>query len=178
MSCEICRAIESHRFLDAENLIKEARRVNGVHYYSLNRGPVYYAIEFYQSGILKFLLRKGANIHTKDFAGLTPFAAAVTYENIEALKILLRHGARTDTISKLGETPLELSIRRDSKKVTQWLLKVLAKRRWKLFRVLARLLFLHAKAVVTANHPSRIDFSCDDSQCSSHTTRQRGTPSQ
>ncbi len=38
-------------------------------------------------------------------------------------------------------------------------LRLLSKRRWAVLRASVKLLSLHSRAVVTANHPSRIDFS-------------------
>ncbi len=38
----------------------------------------------------------------------------------------------------------------------------LSRIRWSIFRALVKFLSLHSRAVVTANHPSRIDFSIEE----------------
>jgi len=38
----------------------------------------------------------------------------------------------------------------------------IARQRWSIVKASVKLLSLHSRAVITANHPSRIDFSIDD----------------
>ncbi len=41
-------------------------------------------------------------------------------------------------------------------------LRLVPKRRWKIIKASVKLLSLHQRAVITANHPSRMDFSIKD----------------
>jgi ankyrin repeat protein len=113
--------------------------------------------------LVQFLLKTGADPNKKDLSGWTPIQRVITrteeYIAPEMIYELVQYGA-------------DLSYREPNKgrraidMARGILRRVLARHmtrfHWAKIRACVKLLSLHARAVVTANHPSRIDFSIEE----------------
>ena len=110
------------------------------------------------------LEREGSDPNEKDSTGWTPIQRSITRTEesvgVEMLQLLVRHGAHLSPREpSTGLTALELAKKFKKDARYNVLLRILSKRRWVLLRACVKFLSLHSRAVVTANHPSRLDFS-------------------
>jgi hypothetical protein len=125
------------------------------------RGTLHEAIENSDLPVARFMLEHGgSDPNEKDQSGWTPIQRSITRTEesvgVEMLQLLIKHGAN------LAPTTLELAKKFKKDARFNVLLRIMSKRRWVLLRACVKFLSLHTRAVVTANHPSRLDFSIKD----------------
>ena len=131
------------------------------------RGTLHEAVENSDLPVARFMLENGADPNEKDQSGWAPIQRSITRTEesvgVEMLQLLVKHGANLSYREPTtGLTTLELA--KKFKKAARFnvLLRIVSKRRWVLLRACVKFLSLHSRAVVTANHPSRLDFSIKD----------------
>ena len=123
------------------------------------------AVEWSDVPVTQFMLeREGSDPNEKDSTGWTPIQRSITRTEesvgVEMLQLLVKHGAHLSLREpSTGLTALELAKKFKKDARYNVLLRILSKRRWVLLRTCVKFLSLHSRAVVTANHPSRMDFS-------------------
>jgi ankyrin repeat protein len=131
------------------------------------RVTLHEAVENSDLPVARFMLENGADPNEKDQSGWAPIQRSITRTEesvgVEMLQLLVKHGANLSYREPMtGLTTLELA--KKFKKVARFnvLLRIVSKRHWVLLRACVKFLSLHTRAVVTANHPSRLDFSIKD----------------
>jgi hypothetical protein len=129
------------------------------------RGTLHEAIENSDLPVARFMLEHGgSDPNEKDQSGWTPIQRSITRTEesvgVEMLQLLIKHGANLSCREPTtGLTTLELAKKFKKDARFNVLLRIVSKRRWVLLRACVKFLGLHSRAVVTANHPSRLDFS-------------------
>lgn len=76
--------------------------------------------------LLKYLIRKGANVNAVDKGGRTPLHAVLTTDEkgvYAKARILVRKGAAVDVADKRGRTPLAMAEKTDNKRLIKLLSK-------------------------------------------------------
>ena len=68
--------------------------------------PLHMATILGHTGIVRYLIEKGASITAKDISGATPLHEAVRYGRTEIARLLLEAGADANAQDSLGKTPL------------------------------------------------------------------------
>ena len=118
---EFTHAILSHQTQAALKILKHYADVN--HRDHGGYSDLYFAAQSCELGILRELLRKGADPNIETYAGVVPLSAALdavqrhshatdfnSYERgFEMIKLLLDAGADPDKKSKSGRTPRQLA---------------------------------------------------------------------
>jgi hypothetical protein len=132
------------------------------------RATLHEAIEWSNVPVAQFLLeQEGSDPNEKDYAGSTPIQRSITRTEesvgVEMLQLLVKHGAHLAPSTGLTALELAKKFKKDAR--YNVLLRILSKRRWVLLRTCVKFLSLHSRAVVTANHPSRLDFSVTSLEC-------------
>jgi ankyrin repeat protein len=74
--------------------------------------PLHLASIQEQTGIIRYLLERGASVSAQDSSGSTPLHEAVRYGRAEIVSLLLEKGANPNALDSLGKTPLLLIIPR------------------------------------------------------------------
>ena len=69
------------------------------------------AVWYFRIDCMRFLIKKGANINTKDCEGFTPLMLAVLCKNIEGLKILIHSKANPLLRDIRGKTVLDIALK-------------------------------------------------------------------
>jgi hypothetical protein len=128
------------------------------------RGTLHEAIELSDLPTAQFMLENKSDPNEKDYAGSTPIQRSITRTEesvgVEMLQLLVKHGAHLAPSTGLTALELAKKFKKDAR--YNVLLRILSKRRWVLLRTCVKFLSLHSRAVVTANHPSRVDFTIRD----------------
>lgn len=68
--------------------------------------PLHIATIQGQTGIVEYLIARGASTKTKDISGSTPLHEAVRYGRVDIAKLLLKSGANPNAQDSLGKSPL------------------------------------------------------------------------
>jgi ankyrin repeat protein len=88
--------------------------------------PLFVAIEWDCTAVLRLLLRFGADINVQNKVGNTPLFHAIEWNSqVEIMEILGHHGASVNIKNKLGDTPLDRAMMQGSSSsihLVQWLL--------------------------------------------------------
>ncbi len=94
--------------------------------------------------LIKMLIQKGIDVNRENKFGITPIGSAINRSNRQTIEILMKHRAKIK--------PDETSIIRACCPAAyhKWV-----RGRWILIRCCVKLLSLHKRAVITANHPLR-----------------------
>ena len=74
-------------------------------------------------GVVELLLKSGADIHAKDYYGLTPLHWAAELGYTEVVALLLKHGANINARNNFGVTPLHRAANHGQTKVLELLLQ-------------------------------------------------------
>ncbi|MDR3284285.1 MAG: ankyrin repeat domain-containing protein [Treponema sp.] len=74
--------------------------------------PLHFAAIQGQTGIVRYLLERGASVSAQDTSGSSPLHEAVRYGRVEVVSLLLEKGANPNALDSLGKTPLLLIIPR------------------------------------------------------------------
>jgi len=127
-----------------------------VHWKDLSgRTLIRYVDVLRQRKIFEALLERGVDINSKDDIGKTTFDCRITNyrydiagERFETLIYLARRGARIDF-------KFILPIQKEAPELWSRLKTIWSRRKWLAVRCSVKLLGLHQRAVVTANHPLR-----------------------
>ena len=77
--------------------------------------PLHLATIMGQTGIVRYLIERGASTKAKDVSGATPLHEAVRYGRIEIAKYLLDAGADANAQDSLGKTPMLIITPQDSR---------------------------------------------------------------
>jgi ankyrin repeat protein len=78
--------------------------------FDLGNTPLHFAASRGQTGILRFLVQKGAVVDARDMAGNTPLHKALENTQLEAVKDLLRLGAKVNLQDFNNNTALHLAL--------------------------------------------------------------------
>lgn len=91
----------------------------------MGRTPLYYAAEYSQNKIAKYLISKGAKVNIKTVYGgeKTPLHASAENGNVETASLLISKGANVNVKTKDGKTPLHLSAMEGKAKMVGFLIK-------------------------------------------------------
>ncbi|MBQ0167816.1 MAG: ankyrin repeat domain-containing protein [Treponema sp.] len=84
--------------------------------------PLHMAVIEGQSGIVEYLIEKGAQINAKDISGATPLHEAVRYGRTDIASTLLAAGGNANAQDSLGKTPLLIITPQDAQLETYQLL--------------------------------------------------------
>ncbi|EJW81990.1 hypothetical protein WUBG_07101, partial [Wuchereria bancrofti] len=68
--------------------------------------PLHFAAGYNRVEVLKYLLRKGANVEARDTGWLVPLHNACAYGHLAVAELLVKHGANLNATDKWGYTPL------------------------------------------------------------------------
>jgi len=113
--------------------------------------------------LVKFLLKTGADPNKKDLSGWTPIQRVITRtdEDVapEMIYELITYGANL-SYREPGKGRRAIDMARGI--LRRVLARHMSRFHWAKIRACVKLLGLQARAVVTANHPSRMDFSIKD----------------
>lgn len=85
--------------------------------------PLLVAIESGHFKLIKFYLKRKANLQAKTNAGLTALQLAMRSNSLQTLDFLLKKGAKLDQVSKTGKTLLHLASESGSIKIVKYLVK-------------------------------------------------------
>jgi ankyrin repeat protein len=72
--------------------------------------PLHHAVFYRRDAIVKELLRRKADVHATNSAGLTPLHDCIHRGTIEAAVMLLDHGANITVRNSAGQTPLAYAL--------------------------------------------------------------------
>ncbi|MCD4785473.1 MAG: ankyrin repeat domain-containing protein [Candidatus Eremiobacteraeota bacterium] len=91
----------------------------------MGRTPLYYAADYGQNKIAKYLLSKGAKVNTRTVYGgeKTPLLAAAEKGNVKMASLLISKGANVNIKMKDGKTPLHLAAKKGKPKMVNFLIK-------------------------------------------------------
>ena len=106
--------------------------------------------------LLECLLDLGFSTERVDYNGSTPLMISIMSGRDDCTKLLIERGANVYAVNNNGFSVRQIESRYSSSNIIK---DAIARRRWSLLRASMKLLSLHSRAVVTANHPSRMDFS-------------------
>ncbi len=93
----------------------DAKNANGA-------SPLHLAARGKETGLIDFLIEKGAKIEAAEATGKTPLHIAAMTDNSGAVAALLRHGAALEARDNYGRTPLILCAREEGRAATGRLL--------------------------------------------------------
>jgi ankyrin repeat protein len=110
--------------------------------------------------VLKCLLDLGFFAECVDCNGSTPLMISIICGWDDCTKLLIERGANVYAVNNMGFSVRQVESRYSSSNIIK---DTIARRRWGLIKASMKFLSLHSRAAVTANHPSRIDFSIRDS---------------
>jgi uncharacterized protein len=82
-------------------------------------GPIHAAIANENIEIMNYLIKKGADVNSKQANNITPIQAAVTKENLKICNILCKNGADIFELNIEGNSALSLAIKTKNKKILQ-----------------------------------------------------------
>ncbi|KAK6112466.1 Ankyrin repeats (3 copies) family protein [Brugia pahangi] len=68
--------------------------------------PLHFAAGYNRVEVLKYLLKKGANVEARDTGWLVPLHNACAYGHLIVAELLVKHGANLNATDKWGYTPL------------------------------------------------------------------------
>jgi len=129
------------------------------HYRSFGNELILYYIHFIDC--LELLLQYGADPNKPVIKGRTPlFYYYNMYSDIKRLKLFLKYGAFIN--NGIREYMYSLFIHETvyinmyAKETFEYICKKLAQRRWTFVKCYVKLLAVHKRAVVSANHPNRL----------------------
>jgi len=71
--------------------------------------PLLFAVNQKDPDMVKYLVKKGANVHAYDMNANTSLHYAVSYLDIDIVTILLDNGSCIDSINRLHNTPLHIA---------------------------------------------------------------------
>jgi hypothetical protein len=95
-------------------LLKKSSKTNPLKKYIKilleNGWPLRYAVINGQYKITKLLIKKGANVNSKQSDNSTPLHLAIYSPNHEIIKLLVEKGASLDIKNNYGFTPLDIAI--------------------------------------------------------------------
>ena len=109
--------------------------------------------------LLKCLLDLGFSTERVDCKGSTPLMISIICGRDDCTKLLIERGANVYAVNNHGFNVRQIESRYSSSNIIK---DTIARRRWGLIKASVKLLSLHSRAVVTANHPSRLDFTIKD----------------
>ena len=123
---------------------------------------IFTAVENSNLYLAKFLLKNGANPNQKDKSNLSLIQKAVTKTNdavgVEMIQLLVKYGANL-SYKEPSEGKRAIDMAKGAKLYA--LSQIMSRYHWSKIRACMKVLSLHSRAVVTANHPSRIDFNIE-----------------
>ena len=100
--------------------VSQGADVNAV-YGEIGSTTLHSAVWLRSAEIVKFLVSKGANVHTKNAFGVTPLHNAVEIGSIDIVKFLVSQGADVNTTGLNDWTPLHLALRHDLNEIAEFL---------------------------------------------------------
>ena len=109
--------------------------------------------------LLKCLLDLGFSAERVDYNGSTPLMISIMCGLDVCTRLLIERGANVYAVNNNG-----FSVRQIEQRYSRFntVKDTIMRRRWNVIRAAVKFLGLHSRAVVTANHPSRIDFTVRD----------------
>jgi hypothetical protein len=109
--------------------------------------------------VLKCLLDLGFSTERVDYNGSTPLMISIMCGWNVCTRLLIERGANVYAVNNNG-----FSVRQIEQRYSRFdtVKDTIMRRRWNVIRAAVKFLGLHSRAVVTANHPSRIDFTVRD----------------
>ncbi len=123
---------------------------------------IFTAVENSNLYLAKFLLKKGANPNQKNKSDLSLLQLAVTRTNdavgVDMIQLLAKHGAHL-SYKEPSEGKRAIDMAKGAKLYA--LSHMMSRHHWSKIRACMKFLSLHSRAVVTANHPSRMDFNIE-----------------
>ena len=90
-----------------EYLVMSRADIHAVSKNPLKNQPLNAATASNHTNIVKFLVKKGADVNFAQHEGITPLHAAAYNGNEELVQILLAHGADPNAKDEKGETPID-----------------------------------------------------------------------
>lgn len=84
--------------------------------------PLHVAASSGQTGMVRFLINRNANVDVRNASGLTPLHEAVEHERIPTIEMLLAGGADYDEVDETRRTLLHLAARHGREDIAQRLL--------------------------------------------------------
>ena len=84
--------------------------------------PLHIACKTGNMEIVKYLLKEGAEIDSKDFASWTPLHFACQYSHLEITKYLIEEGAEVNCCNNFGWTPLHIASEKGDLNLVEYLL--------------------------------------------------------
>ena len=106
--------------------------------------------------LLKCLLDLGFSTERVDSTGSTPLMISIICGWDVCTKLLIERGANVYAVNNNGFNVREIEYRYSPFTIIK---DTIVRRRWNVIRASMKFLSLHSRAVITANHPSRIDFT-------------------
>lgn len=104
--------------LRVDPLLRESRPLEPV----LAERPLVIAIQNHHAGMVKLLIRRGANTHAKGWSRETPLHQAARYGTVEIVQILLAERVDMNSRDSVGETPLHWAAEGGNPDITTLLL--------------------------------------------------------
>ena len=83
---------------------------------------IHFASQFGQMEIVKYLIKKGANINAKNLQGTTPLHKAVFYKRNETAKYLIDQGAKINDQDSYKQTALHIAVEVEDLAMIKYLL--------------------------------------------------------
>ena len=126
MSSELHEALEkdpSEAYPLVQKLLDEGAAVNEISQDGLLQTPLHHAAKSQNSGIVKLLLDKGADIDAPDSYNMTPLTVAVCHGQIENCKVLLECGADASLRTSYGQSIVELAVGNEYPAIVRLLLE-------------------------------------------------------
>lgn len=118
---DIFEAADKGSVADIERFLKQKISIDVKD--SFGRTPLYYAIDFGNPDVAKYLIKKGANIHEKANEGKTSLHFAAKCFNVDVAKDLIKKGAKVHAQTDSGETALH-SAAEGSPSIAKYLISV------------------------------------------------------
>ncbi len=101
--------------------------------------------------LVSILVKGGVDINKCNYYGFTPLVHFIVWTHRGIIRELVKFRPKTDS-----------RVREAIKRVCPDAYRTWIRGTWSILKPCVKLLSLHARAVVTANHPSRIDFDLEN----------------
>jgi predicted Fe-Mo cluster-binding NifX family protein len=85
--------------------------------------PLHYAVSYNQIDAVKFLIKKGANVHIADEQGDTPLLLAAWFNNKDTINVLVDSGADINIRNRNGSTALIVAIQAGQIEIARMLIE-------------------------------------------------------
>ena len=115
-------AIETADYVQVERSLAEGARVNAPNELGSGNMPLVMAAAGEHPGLVRLLLRHGADPNLPSPSGVTPLVSAILAERLGAVELLLKNGAKPDAIAPGARSPLIVAVRTKNRAAVELLI--------------------------------------------------------